>query len=349
MPSQSLEFILKAIPDLLFRFDRAGNFLECYSTQSPLLSVPADQFKGKNLTHFFDPTIVASALDCIKKVIESKEEGGFEYSLIINGAPRYFESRVTSVDKDEVIAFIRDVTDRHLIQKKNDELIKINEELDSFIYRASHDLRAPLSSILGLTEIALRSGKREDMKSCLTMIRERVLAQDDVIHEIIDYARNLRTDVTYEKFDLKLLIFEVIDTLLFNEGADKIDFQVNVADDFEILSDRVRVNIILSNLLSNAVKYHDNSKENRFIKVNVRQDNSKLAIEVEDNGLGIPPDQHNKIFDMFYRASEKSTGSGLGLFIVKDILGKMNGTIEFTSIYKEGTRFTFFIPLGLQS
>jgi PAS domain S-box-containing protein len=344
MSSRALESILQASPDLLFHFDRKGNFINCFNANNKLLLVPPEQIKGKNLRDFFDHKTVIPALACIEEAVQLRREASFEYELIVNHSVHHFEARMVPIENEEVVSFIRDVTDRHLLQRKNDELVKINDELDSFIYRASHDLRAPLSSILGLTEIGLRSGKEDDMKSCLSMIKERVEAQDQVIHDIIDYARNLRTDVINERFNLKLLIFEVIDTLLFNEGADKIDFQIQVADDLEIDADKMRLTIILSNLLSNAVKYHDSAKNNQFVRVTTELTDSTLTTHIEDNGLGIPGDQQDKIFNMFYRASEKSKGSGLGLFIVKDTLEKLRGTIEFVSTPGKGSRFTFVIP-----
>ncbi|HTH57164.1 MAG TPA: ATP-binding protein [Cyclobacteriaceae bacterium] len=343
MPSTTLEFIIQAMPDLLFRFNANGDFLQYYATQNKSLAVPADRIVGRNLKDFFDSKIVRDALNCIAETLRTGEQTSFEYELPLDGEVRYYMARMVVAENQEVICFVRDVTDRHLLQVKNEELVKINRELDSFVYSASHDLRAPLSSILGLTEIGLRSGKQEDMKSCLTMIKERVQAQDRVIHDIITYARNLRTEIVREKFNLKLLVFEVIDMLLFNEGASKIDFQVHIPDDFEMDADKTRLRTVLSNLLSNAIKYHDQGKKGQFVKIDLEK-NSRLMIHVEDNGQGIPEDQHDKIFRMFYRGSEKSKGSGLGLFISKDTIEKLGGAIEFVSKYREGSRFTISIP-----
>jgi signal transduction histidine kinase len=280
----------------------------------------------------------------------------FEYALPIRGEQVYFESRILPTDNEIVVVFARNITARkqteikiieqnQLLEHKNDELTKINHELDSFIYRASHDLRAPLSSILGLAEIGLRTNDNEEMKSCLAMIKERVKVQDHVIHDIIEYARNLRTEINQENFNLKLLVFETIDMLLFNEGAEKIDFQTFISDDFEIEADKTRIAVILSNLLSNSVKYRDPLKENQFVKISAEQSNSQLNVIVEDNGIGIQEDLQSKIFTMFFRASEKSKGSGLGLYIVKDTIQKLEGHIEFKSTLGEGTKFIFSIPL----
>jgi len=348
MSSTTLDFIIQAMPDLLFRFNKQGDFLQYYVTQNKSLAVPADQIVGKNLKDFFEAKIVSDALRCIEETLRTGEQTSFEYQLPLNGEMRYYMARMVVAENQEAICFVRDVTDRYLLQKKNEELEKINHELDSFVYSASHDLRAPLSSILGLTELALRSGKAEDMKSCLTMIKERVQVQDHVIHDIIAYARNLRTEVIRERFNLKLLVFEIIDTLLFNDGASKIDFQVLISDDFEIDADKGRLQTVLSNLLSNAVKYHDRRKKNQFVKV-IIESNSKLLIHVEDNGQGISEDQCDKIFKMFYRGSEQSKGSGLGLFIAKDTVEKLGGTIEFVSEDGKGSRFTISIPLLHQS
>ncbi|MBR9999390.1 MAG: HAMP domain-containing histidine kinase, partial [Cyclobacteriaceae bacterium] len=120
--------------------------------------------------------------------------------------------------------------------------------------------------------------------------------------------------------------------------------EVSVKGEGEFYSDERRISVILNNLLSNAVKYHDQGKNGKFIKVLVNYTPSKAEIIVEDNGLGIDGDHHKKIFNMFYRAHEESKGSGLGLYIVKETLYKIQGEILLTSRPREGSRFLITLP-----
>jgi signal transduction histidine kinase len=110
-----------------------------------------------------------------------------------------------------------------------------------------------------------------------------------------------------------------------------------------------RLNIIFNNLLSNAIKYADMDKENPMLEVRVTADDQKAEIRISDNGEGIPEESLTKIFDMFYRASTKGVGSGLGLYIVKEAVEKIQGTIQVQSEPGKGTEFILTIPSLVKS
>jgi len=98
------------------------------------------------------------------------------------------------------------------------------------------------------------------------------------------------------------------------------------------------------NLISNAIKYHTLEKDNPFLKITIRTSETGAIIEIEDNGSGIEASYHQKIFEMFFRASEKSFGSGLGLYIVKQVVDRLNGKIELKSALNQGTLFKIALP-----
>lgn len=230
----------------------------------------------------------------------------------------------------------------NLAQQKNAELQKVNDELDRFVYSVSHDLRSPLSSILGLINIAKHANSTTEVNDILEMIRGRVSAQDNFIRDIMDYSRNARTEPTLEPIRLLDLVDEVIEALRFNVHADKIEFLRTVDPELTIKSDRIRLSIILSNLIGNAIKYHDFSKKTPLIEVGYK--NSPPEIFVRDNGTGMSTDQREKIFNMFYRGSDRSTGSGLGLFITREAVTRLRGTIEVETVSGEGSTFHVFLP-----
>lgn len=229
-----------------------------------------------------------------------------------------------------------------IAQQKNNELRKVNEELDRFVYSVSHDLRSPLSSILGLINLARRSSEPEELNQYLEMIRDRVLSQDHFIREIIDFSRNARTAVMYEDIVLYDLVETVFDTLRYNPGADRITFRNLAPRHLKISSDRRRLTIILSNLIGNAIKYHDLKKPDPTVEVGYTREMNTLY--VEDNGTGIPPEHINQVFDMFFRASEQSSGSGLGLFITREAVEKLRGGISVSSVHGKGS--TFYVTLN---
>jgi signal transduction histidine kinase len=235
------------------------------------------------------------------------------------------------------------------ISAKNSELTKLNTELDRFVYSTSHDLMAPLSSLKGLIHLAKLTEDPKEIRECTQMMEGRVNSLQKFIRDISDYARNTRTDVIKEKILINKITRSVLENLTFYPHAEKIKILFNIPPDLEIISDPSRIQIIISNLISNAMKYSDLTKENPFIKINAAIDNNNFQLQIEDNGVGIRADYINNIFNMFYQANEKSEGSGLGLYIVKQAIEKLNGTITVTSTHQIGTTFQIRIPSGTNS
>ena len=128
---------------------------------------------------------------------------------------------------------------------------------------------------------------------------------------------------------------------------DKIDFQINVDDNLTFKSDEKRVNVILKNLIFNAVKYQNFNQRKPSIIVSANEDGNNLEISVKDNGEGIDPEIQDKVYDMFFRASEKSSGSGLGLYIVKEMVSKLDGKINLKSKMGKGSEFIIRIPVSV--
>ncbi len=233
------------------------------------------------------------------------------------------------------------------IAQQNLELKKINAELDRFVYSASHDLRAPLVSIQGLSKLAIAESQSEVDRKYFKLINDRVIRLDDFIRDIIEYSRNARTERKLESFSLNPMINEVIENLKYMEGADRITFSVcsNVE---EVHTDKSRLKVVLSNIISNAIKYHNLRQDNPNVEIVSNQLESTVCIRIKDNGIGIPEEAREKIFDMFYRASDRAGGSGLGLYIVKEIVEKLEGSITVNSVFGEGTTFEVRIPVQLQ-
>lgn len=226
----------------------------------------------------------------------------------------------------------------------NKMLTKSNSELDRFVYSTSHDLRAPLASVIGLINLSEKSNDLDVLKSYLGMMNKRVNSLDGFIKDITDYSRNNRLQISYSKVNLFELANEVWESLRYTLGAENITFTINVDSDFEVDTDAKRLQTILSNLISNAIRYHDHRKENKYIQLSCQQTAESFSLHVEDNGQGIDPQYQKRIFDMFFRANESSQGSGLGLYIVKETIAKLSGTIQLQSVPRVGSTFTVKFP-----
>lgn len=228
--------------------------------------------------------------------------------------------------------------------QSNEMLTKTNSELDRFVYSTSHDLRAPLSSVLGLINIADRTENLQDVKRYLSMMKDRVHSLDKFIRDITDYSRNNRLEIVREKVNLSEMAHEIWDSLKFAPEAERINFQVEIPKDAVVESDKNRLRVIMGNLISNAIRYHDLAKAERFIKLQHQMNGKVFYLRVEDNGQGIAPEYHSRIYDMFYRGNEQSKGSGLGLYIVKEALVKLSGSIHLESAPGKGSIFTVKLP-----
>lgn len=261
---------------------------------------------------------------------------------------RSFQIYAFQSGKNRVAVMFMDITQRRQIEAaiktKNEELLKINAELDRFVYSASHDLRAPIASLLGLVEVARLEKDSTGVNRLLDMQKRSLLKLDNFIHDIVNYSRNSRLELEIEPIEFTTMIEGIFEHLYFMDQFSHVDRRVNVPTKLEFSSDPKRISIILNNLISNALKYTDINKESPYVEVRVEKNESGITLCVADNGEGIDEEHHVKIFDMFYRATLNSSGSGIGLYIVNEIVQKMKGTITIESKKGEGSKFFVTLP-----
>lgn len=232
-----------------------------------------------------------------------------------------------------------------LLEDERERLAKVNKEMDSFLYSTSHDLRAPIASILGLTNLAKMDLKDETALKYFEMVENRVRKMDSVISDILQLARSAKADLKFEQIDFNKLLQEVIADVKFNKGAKAINLRYTTNPDNFLLSDYTQLKIILGNLISNAVKYHFVEQADPFIAVRFGKTANEITMEVEDNGTGIAKEYQEKIFTMFFRASTQSEGTGLGLYIVAEAVTKLHGKITVQSEVGKGSTFMVRLPV----
>lgn len=271
-----------------------------------------------------------------------------------NGSYRWiFDSGLSTIDEKgniaTIIGSIIDITDRKQAElqvlDQNELLKKANHDLDRFVYSASHDLRSPLSSVLGLLSIAEHTSNLDELRTYHNLMRDRVKKLDSFVTEVLDYSRNNRQEIVKTPVSLAAIIGEVVESLRFAEESSVITITHSVHEDLVIETDSARLKIILNNLIGNSIKYHDPKKEKPFININTELKDGYCTIGIQDNGIGIDCEHQEKVFDMFYRATQQSKGSGLGLYITKEILEKLGGKIMMTSVPREGTQVLVALPV----
>lgn len=203
-------------------------------------------------------------------------------------------------------------------------------------------MRSPLASLLGLIDLAHVDSQNTSIY--LDKMKTSVKKLDAFIGDIIDFSSNERKEVMIENFSMKELINDVLEELEYLNHDNEVNINIAVHGDSSFKSDKRRVAIILRNLISNALKYKDLRKETSIININVHCEKLYANIEIADNGIGIEKSALRDVFKMFYRATENSSGSGLGLYIVKETVEKLDGTITVDSTVNEGTTFTITLP-----
>jgi PAS domain S-box-containing protein len=236
------------------------------------------------------------------------------------------------------------------LEYKNQELVKINNDLDNFIYTASHDLKAPISNIEGLMKVLVKNLPQEirdaeTIKKVTSMIEVSI---NRFKNTILDLTEISKVQKQYGEntaiIDLETLIEEVkldLETEIVKVGA---EIHTDLDDCKEVNFSEKNLRSIIYNLISNAIKYHSSERTPR-IDISCKKLNEYYLIEVKDNGLGIDPAQHEKIFSMFKRIHNHVEGSGIGLYIVKKIIENSGGKIEVKSEVGKGATFKVYMKI----
>lgn len=228
------------------------------------------------------------------------------------------------------------------IEYKNAHLQKTNSEMDHLVYSISHDLRAPIASALGLIEISKLETDPEKLRYYETLKEACLRRLDNFIYDILNYLKNNRLEVEVSEVHIKEEILNCIEmNSVYNEQV-----SVSIDCDFEgeFYTDKNRLRMILNNIISNAFRYSKTTHIDKTIHIKVKNQFPILEISIADNGVGINKEYMDKIFDMFFKTDEKTKGSGLGLYITKEAISKIEGTINVWSEKGVGSIFTIAIP-----
>jgi len=325
--------------------DDTGKVVLANSGFENMFGYRQDELKGKELNQFIVPCDLVSegndlnSLISAKRIVridtQRKHKDGTLFPVIVYGVPIQLENKTIGIFGSYV-----DMTE----QKKTEEELKIrNAELDNFVYKVSHDLRAPLSSVLGLVNVAKLEGNTDSLEDYIKIIGQKVSQLDGFISDVLSHSKNLKLDVKIELIDLHKLVSQTFTSLDYMKGVDQIKKNIRI-EGVSFFSDPWRLGEIFRNLISNAIKYRDLEKDTQSISINIHTTPQQSSILFSDNGIGIDDTNIKKVFDMFYRASAQSDGSGLGLYIVKNAMEKLGGSIQVNSNLGKGTSFELKIP-----
>lgn len=276
-----------------------------------------------------------------KKPIQQQIDKGLSKELyeLIMAATR-------KVEEDAIKTQVREQLEI-LVEQRTNSLLRANDELAQFAYRASHDLKAPLTSTKGLSRFIVQdidNGHLDEAKRNAGFIETQMEKLEELVIGILSLTQAGDEDESNQVVDFASIIEEISTRLtpLMETHRCELHTQINLTN--PISTQKVRLTQILENLLSNAIKYSDSKKASSYVNITIKEDYKFVVIGIEDNGLGIPKERQSEVFQMFKRFHPKvSFGSGLGMAIVKKHVDALNGKIQFKSS-TEGTQFTIRLP-----
>ncbi len=337
--------LFENLPMAVVMLDECGKVTEINPGFEQMFGYSREELRGRNLNDFIVPDNLRSEGIDLNNLITSnravtiesirRHKSGELINVILCGVPVIFDNQAIGIYGVYV-----NITDR----KRVEEELKVrNAELDNFVYKVSHDLRAPLSSVLGLVNLSKLEGNTDSPMQYIELIGEKILALDNFIGDVLSHSKNLKMDVTIDRVDLHKIIDQTFTDLGYLKGVRETNRSVKI-EGIEFFSDHWRVSEIFRNLISNAIKYRRPEADDSEISIRITIDHLCADISFSDNGIGISDASLTRIFEMFYRATEQAEGSGIGLYIVKNAVEKLGGQIRVASKPNEGTRFHIVLP-----
>jgi PAS domain S-box-containing protein len=332
-------------PFAIVLLDEKGHVKHVNGGFETLFGFNDSELLGHSLNKFIVPEELQSEGDSINKSIATSQivrletvrqnREGKHLNVIVYGVPVNLDDQTIGI-----FGVYVDITHRKNVEE---ELKVRNAELDNFVYKVSHDLRAPLSSILGLVHLAALPGNNDSLDDYLKLIGSKIHDLDRFITDVLSHSKNLKMDVQVSQINLHELIQNTFSSVSYLRGVDSIKLDVDIRGG-SFHSDPWRLSEILRNLISNSIKYRNSTIPNSKIEVRAVVTPTACNLQFSDNGIGIASHHMTKVFDMFFRANEKSDGSGLGLYIVKKAVEKLGGNIKMDSQIGIGTRYEILIP-----
>lgn len=350
--------ILESIPDILFQFNKEGIILSYRSSSVEELVIHPDVFLNKKVTDIFPSEFSNKVMAAIGNCLESGSFR-FDYDLPVNGILCDYEARMSKMNDNEVIALVRNVSERknyeRQLTEERDKANQANRAKSEFLANMSHEIRTPMNAILGFSEALYHKIESPQHQKMLKSILGSGNLLLSLLNDILDLSKIEAgmMEISNQPVDLGNTIKEI--KLLFLSKAEKKNIEINLyhSPDFPelLMLDEIRVKQVIFNLVGNAIKFTHTGYVNIKAAFYGSGNEGKLRIDVEDTGIGIPESQQQIIFESFRQQSGQSNrlyeGAGLGLAISKRLVEKMNGEISVRSTEGKGSEFTVIIPCSM--
>ena len=347
--------ILQSIPDMIFEVARNGTFLDFMASAEIAPLMPPSEFIGRNIKELFPPMIADQAMFAIERSLATEQVHAFEYGLPPGEEVQFFEARVTAVTSESTIIMVRDISQRKWVETEREKLIneleEKNSELERFTYTVSHDLKSPLITIkgfLGFLEQDAASGNIARLRADIQRIADATDKMQTLLNELLELSRVGRLTNPYQLVPFSELILEALE--IVHGRLQEKNVRVQVDENLPaVYGDRQRLIEVLQNLIDNAAKFMGNVPA-PCIEIGLDgYEDDKPIFFVRDNGIGIDPIHHDRVFGLFNKLDAVSEGTGIGLTLVKRIVEVHGGRIWVQSEAGSGSTFFFTLPSGPES
>lgn len=355
--STLLRSFIDSSPDLVFYRNLKSEFLECNIAMSKLTGQTEAQMIGLTPFELFSQEVAQFEISTDQQVFQSQQSMTYAQWLTYpDGKKAYFELHKVpfySADGSRlgVLGFGRDITESKHYQES---LEKASREKTEFISTLSHELRTPLNGVVGLSQILLDSPLNSEQRQQLQTIYISAVTLGNIFNDVIDLDKLDRRRFQIAKAPMELPAFlhdiEHISTLQLE--AKKLSLVMDYPENLPrwIESDATRLRQVLWNIISNATKFTEQGGVSLRVSIHERSEQQcRLMFEIEDTGIGIPEDEIDNIFAMYYQVknSQQATGTGIGLAVSKQFIEALGGKLSVRSTLGEGTCFTIELPVEI--
>lgn len=350
---QEHQIMFDAVPAMVMFKDASNRILRANKLAAGFYGMAQEDLEGMSLYtlspadasryHQEDLEIISSGMARLNIMEQVRFANGEVRWIQTDKIPYYDEERKAG----GIIIFAQEITAHKKMEdaliETLDELKQKNYELDNYFYKVSHDIRAPLCTILGLTNLMKLERDIAVNEVYIGLIEKSVQKLDSFIQTILNHSRTLNASTQIQSIDFQQIINECLSEFTYLPQFARLKTQIQVHSSNKFYNDTSRISIIFRHLISNALKFMDIRREENLLELDITITGNKAYISVEDNGIGIQKQYMGKIFDMFFKATDVSDGAGLGLYIVRQTIDKLGGSISVKSESGKGTIFKIIL------
>jgi signal transduction histidine kinase len=316
-------------------FDQNLTFIDVNTALLNALHINREQIVGKNLSEISPNIEETKRYKVYQEVLQTGKSVVLD-DIQLHPSLSNYTARVTCFKVGEGLGLASlNITD----------LKDAIDELETYIYKSSHDLRTPLTNMLGLVNLSLYDTNENDPSfTYLKMIKEQAEHLDTILKKLFETSRIKKGDKIIHKIDFEKLVSEIKNSLSYMDGFASIHFEEDFSNGKNFYGDKPLLICIFKNIIDNAIKYRNTSRAQSFIRIFIKDETNGIKIKISDNGIGIPEKLQKEVFKMFFRGTNLASGAGLGLYTVKHCVKKLCGHISLMSEENEGSVFTIFVP-----